>query len=112
MALTQRSLEAIKSAMLIAGVAAGIFLPLGIARAIWIDGFTRTAIIMVTLPFAVVASLVYHFYLKLPYPSPYGHGRGLMASRIFVRTHFRDIVAMLITGMGAGAFTSTLVALF
>jgi hypothetical protein len=50
--------------------------------------------------------------LKLPYPSPYGHGRGLLGSRIFVRTHFRDIVAMLITGMGAGAFTSTLLALF
>jgi hypothetical protein len=112
MALTQRALEAIKSTMLIAGIAAGIFLPLGIARGIWPDGFTRTALVLVTLPFAVVAALVYHFYLKLPYPSPYGHGRGLLASRIFVRTHFRDIVAMLITGMGAGAFTSTLLALF
>jgi len=70
MALSQRSLEAIKSAMLIAGIAAGIFLPLGIARAIWIDGFTRTALVIFTLPFAVVAVLVYHFYLKLPYPSP------------------------------------------
>lgn len=112
MALTQRSLEAIKSTMLIAGIAAGFFLPLGIARFIWTDGFTLTALIVVTLPFAVVAALVYHFYLKLPYPSPYGHGRGLLGSRIFVRTHFRDIVAMLITGMGAGAFTSTLLALF
>lgn len=112
MTRTERSLEAIKSAMLIAGAAAGIFLPLGIARAIWIDGFTRTALIMVTLPFAVVALLVYQYYLKLPYPSRYGHGRGLLESRIFVRTHFRDIFAMLITGMGAGAFTSTLVALF
>ena len=112
MALTERSLEAIKSAMLIAGVAAGIVLPLGIARAIWADGFSRTALIMVTLPFAVVAVLVYHFYLKLPYPSRYGHDRGLLASRIVVRTHSRDILAMLITGMGAGAFTSTLVALF
>jgi hypothetical protein len=111
-ARTERSLEAIKSAVLIAGVAAGIFLPLGIAGAIWTDGFTRSALIMVTLPFAVVAVLIYHYYLKLPYPSRYGHGRGLQESHIFRRTHFRDIVAMLITGMGAGAFTSTLVALF
>lgn len=112
MARTERSLEAIKSGMLIAGIAAGIFMPLGIARAIWIDGFTRSALIMVTLPFAVAAVLVYHFYLKLPYPSRYGHGRGLLESRIFLRTHLRDILAMLITGLGAGAFTSTLVALF
>jgi hypothetical protein len=112
MALTQRSLEAVKSTMLIAGIAAGIFLPLGIASVIWPDGFRRTALIIVTLPFAVVAMLIYHFCLKLPYPSPYGHGRGLVASRLFVRTHLRDIVAMLITGTGAGAFTSTLVALF
>ena len=112
MALTERSLEAVKSAMIIAGAAAGIFLPLGIARAIWTEGFTRSELIMVTLPFAVVALLVYHFYLKLPYPSRYGHGRGLLESCISVRTHYRDIFAMLITGMGAGAFTSTLIALF
>lgn len=112
MALKAESLDALKSAILIAAIAVGIFTPHVIASRIWGDMLTRSGLAGVALPFVFVAAMVYFFYLRRPYPSRYGHQRGLLGSEWGGRTHFRDMIAMLVIGVGSGAFTSTVLLLF
>ena len=100
--MKEQSLEVIKNAILI----------MAIARVLGEAPLTRSVLVLAALPVVVAALMVYLFYLRLPYPSPYGHGRKLLESGSVARTHFRDMIAMRVIGLGAGAFTSTLLALF
>jgi hypothetical protein len=112
MPLTEESLSAIKSAILLAAIPFGFLLPNGIAKRVWGETLSWTGFMIAAVPFILSALLVYWFYLRLPYPSRYGHGRNLLGSHGIVRTHPRDMLAMGILGVGGGAFTMIMLFLF
>ena len=109
---TENSLDGIKSAILLAAIPFGFLLPNGIAKHIWDDTVRWSGFLIAALPFILAALLVYAFYLRLPYPTRYGHGRHLLESHGMVRTHARDMIAMGVLGVGSGAFTTIMVFLF
>jgi hypothetical protein len=100
MALAEKSPDAINNAILIAGVPLGFWLPSAITRQSWGDMATKTDFIIAALPFMIGALRVCFFYLRLPYPSRYGHRQSFLDGPLIVRTHWRDMAAM---GIGACA---------
>ena len=106
MRLSEKSLDAIKSLILLAAIPFGFILPNGIARQIWGFKAGRMEFFLAALPFILAALLTYWFYLQLPHPSRYGHGRKLLGAQGMVRTHPMDMLAMGILGLGSGAFTT------
>lgn len=110
--MTEKSLDTIKSAVLLAAIPFGFLLPNGIADHIWNGTARWVGFLLAALPFILAALLVYGFYLRLPYPSRYGRGRNLRGAHGMVRTHSRDMLAMGILGVGSGAFTTIMVFIF
>jgi len=105
--LSEKSLDAIKSVILLAAIPFGFILPNGIAKQIWGLKAGRMEFLLAALPFIMAALMTYWFYLRRPHPSRYGHGRNLLGSQGMVRTHPRDMLAMVILGLGSGAFTTS-----
>jgi len=107
MSLSDKSLDAIKSVILLTAIPFGFLLPHGIAEHIWGFKASRMEFLLAALPFIMAALLTYWFYLRRPHPSRYGHGRNLLGLQGMVRTHPRDMLAMGILGLGSGAFTTS-----